>query len=50
MREAARHEPKPELHLQADAAARYETLARVMALAARVGLGKMGFVSLPGIF
>jgi biopolymer transport protein ExbD len=47
MREAASHDPKPELHLQADAATRYETLARVMALASRTGLGKMGFVSRP---
>ena len=47
MREAARHEPKPELHLQADAATPYETLARAMALASRVGLEKIGFVSKP---
>jgi biopolymer transport protein ExbD len=47
MREAVSHDPKPELHLQADAATRYETLARVMALASRVGLGTMGFVSRP---
>jgi biopolymer transport protein ExbD len=47
MREAARQEPKPELHLQADAATPYETLARTMALASRVGLEKIGFVSKP---
>ncbi|MDR2613867.1 MAG: biopolymer transporter ExbD, partial [Candidatus Accumulibacter sp.] len=37
----------PELHIQADAATPYETLARVMALASRLGLGKIGFVSRP---
>jgi biopolymer transport protein ExbD len=47
MQEAARQTPPPELHLQADAATPYENLARVMALAARLGLGKIGFVSLP---
>jgi biopolymer transport protein ExbD len=47
MQTAAQQSPPPELHLQADAATPYETLARVMALAARQGLGKIGFVSLP---
>ncbi|MDR2788114.1 MAG: biopolymer transporter ExbD [Candidatus Accumulibacter sp.] len=48
MRQAAGREPTPELHIQADAATPYETLARVMALASRTGLGKIGFVSRPG--
>jgi biopolymer transport protein ExbD len=47
MQEAAQHEPRPELHLQADAATSYETVARVMALASRTGLEKIGFVSKP---
>jgi biopolymer transport protein ExbD len=47
MREAASRQPAPELHLRADAATPYESLARVMALAARNGLSKIAFVSLP---
>jgi biopolymer transport protein ExbD len=47
MQEAAQQTPQPELHLQADAATPYENLARVMALASRMGLGKIGFVSRP---
>jgi biopolymer transport protein ExbD len=47
MREGARHAPQPEIHIQADAATSYETLARIMALSARMGLGRIGFVSLP---
>jgi biopolymer transport protein ExbD len=45
MRQAALRVPVPELHLQADATTPYETLARIMALASRTGLGKIGFVS-----
>ncbi|MCL2589562.1 MAG: biopolymer transporter ExbD [Betaproteobacteria bacterium] len=47
MREAAKHEPPPELHLQADAATPYEFVARTMAWASRAGLEKIGFVSKP---
>jgi biopolymer transport protein ExbD len=47
MREAASRDPGAELHLQADAQTPYETLARVMALAARSGLSRIGFVSRP---
>jgi len=47
MREAAKHTPLPELHLQADAATPYETVARAMARASRAGLEKIGFVSKP---
>lgn len=47
MQEAASHVPQPEIHLQADAQTPYETLAKVMALSARAGLGKIGFVSVP---
>ena len=47
MREAAKHMPLPELHLQADAATPYELVARTMARASRAGLEKIGFVSKP---
>ncbi len=47
MQEAAGHVPQPEIHLQADARTSYETIARVMAISARAGLGKIGFVSEP---
>jgi biopolymer transport protein ExbD len=47
MREAASHEPVPELHLQADAATPYEILAHIMALASRMGLERIGFISQP---
>jgi len=47
MTTAAALRPPPELHIQADAATPYETLARVMASASRLGLEKIGFVSRP---
>ena len=48
MRDAAKRTPLPELHLQADAATPYETVARTMARASRAGLEKIGFISKPG--
>ncbi|MCL2872850.1 MAG: biopolymer transporter ExbD [Betaproteobacteria bacterium] len=39
--------PLPELHLQVDATAPYELVARTMARASRAGLEKIGFVSKP---
>ena len=45
--EAARQAPPPEIHIYADARTPYETIAKVMASAARVGLGKIRFASLP---
>jgi biopolymer transport protein ExbD len=45
--EAAR-QPQPELHLRADRHVHYEKVAEVMALAARAGLVRIGFVSEPG--
>jgi biopolymer transport protein ExbD len=45
MEEAARYPLPPEIHLEADAKTPYEILARVMALSARSGLGRIGFVS-----
>ncbi|MDR2173782.1 MAG: biopolymer transporter ExbD [Burkholderiales bacterium] len=47
MREAAGRTPLPELHLQVDATAPYEFVARTMARASRAGLEKIGFVSKP---
>lgn len=47
MREAAGRLPQPELHIQADAKTTYEILSRVMALSAKTGLSRIGFVSEP---
>jgi len=44
--EAAR-EPQPELHIRADRHVHYEKVAQVMALAAKSGLVRIGFVSDP---
>ena len=44
LQEAARAQPQPELHLRADAKARYETVAAVMAGAQRHGLSKLGIL------
>ncbi len=49
MRAAAAGTPPPELHIEADAQTPYETLARVIALDARRGLGRIGFVSDPSL-
>ncbi len=43
----ARKQPQPELHIRADRHAHYEKVAQVMALAARAGLVRIGFVSDP---
>jgi biopolymer transport protein ExbD len=44
--EAAR-QPQPELHIRADRLAYYDHVAKVMAAAAKAGLGRIGFVSNP---
>lgn len=44
--EAAK-QPQPELHIRADRLTRYENVAQVMALAAKAGLVRIGFVSEP---
>ena len=44
--ESAR-QPQPELHIRADRHVHYEQVAQVMALAARAGLVRIGFVSDP---
>jgi biopolymer transport protein ExbD len=44
--EAAK-QPQPEVHIRADRHVHYEKVAQVMALAARAGLVRIGFVSEP---
>lgn len=44
---AAKQQPQPELHIRADRYAYYETVAQVMAVAAKSGLVRIGFVSDP---
>lgn len=44
---AARQEAPPELHIRADRLVPYEKVAQVMAVAAKAGLSKIGFVSDP---
>ena len=45
---AAARQPQPEVHIRADRHVHYEKVAQVMALAARAGLVRIGFVSEPG--
>ena len=44
---AAAKQPQPEVHIRADRHAHYEKIAQVMALAAKAGLVRIGFVSEP---
>ena len=44
---AAQQQPQPELHIRADRDARYESVARVMSMAAKAGLTRIGFVTDP---
>src|SRR5574340_1519132 len=43
----ANEQPQPELHIRADRHADYEPVAKVMSLAARAGLTRIGFVTEP---
>ena len=43
----AQKQPQPELHIRADRHVHYEKVAQVMALAAKAGLVRIGFVSEP---
>ena len=45
LQEAARQEPKPELHLYAEQSTTYQRLAEVMVAAQRNGLTRIGFVT-----
>nr|MBL8410048.1 biopolymer transporter ExbD [Dechloromonas sp.] len=47
-REAVAKDANVELHLKADRATRYETVAETMSAARRAGLTKIGFVTQPG--
>lgn len=47
LKNAAAHVPPPELHLRAERSTPYERVAEVMAAAARAGLTRIGFVTLP---
>jgi biopolymer transport protein ExbD len=47
--EAAAQQPQPELHLRADRKTPYEDVAQVMAAAQSGGLGKIGFITDPGV-
>jgi biopolymer transport protein ExbD len=47
-REAVALDANVELHLRADRATRYETVAETMSAARRAGLAKIGFVTQPG--
>lgn len=47
LEEAAARQPQPEIHLRGDRAVEYEHVIRVMAMAQRVGLEKLGFVTEP---
>jgi biopolymer transport protein ExbD len=44
---ASRQQPQPEIHLRADHATQYQSIAEVMADAANAGMGRIGFVSIP---
>jgi biopolymer transport protein ExbD len=44
---ASHQQPQPEVHLRADRAAQYQSIAEVMADAATAGMGRIGFVSTP---
>ena len=47
MAAAGKLNPQPEIHIHADADARYQVIAEVMAAAARNSLTRIGFVSDP---
>lgn len=49
MHDAAAKSPQPELHLRADRTTEYQKVAKILGLAARVGLSKIGFVSDPEV-
>ncbi len=43
-RQEAAREPQPELHVRPDRRADYDTVAKVLALAQRNGMQRIGFV------
>jgi biopolymer transport protein ExbD len=44
---AAKNQPQPELHIRVDRHAEYDSVAKVMSLAAQSGLTRIGFVTDP---
>jgi biopolymer transport protein ExbD len=48
-RAAVAEDANVELHLKADRATRYETVAETMSAARRAGLSRIGFVTQPGV-
>jgi biopolymer transport protein ExbD len=49
MAAAAKADPQPEVHLRADRTTEYQKIAEVMAMAAKAGLTKIGFVTEPAL-
>ncbi len=49
MHESAAKIPQPELHIRADRTTEYQKVAKILGLAARVGLTRIGFVSDPEV-
>ena len=47
MEAAAQQIPQPEIHIRADGELAYRNVAKIMADAAKAGLGKLGFVTEP---
>ena len=47
LREQARKEPQPDLHIRGDKDVRYERVAQALAAAQRAGVRKIGFVTDP---
>jgi biopolymer transport protein ExbD len=47
LKEAAGHNPQPELHIRGDKAVRYERVAQAMAAAQLAGVRKIGFITEP---
>lgn len=47
MVEAAKLDPQPEVHLHADDTTQYQNVVKVMSVAAKVGLVRIGFVTEP---
>ena len=47
MAEAAGKQPQPSVHIRADRATTYQRLAKIMSMAKKAGLTKLGFVTDP---
>jgi biopolymer transport protein ExbD len=47
MADSAKKTPQPEVHIRGDRAARYEHIGRVVAIAGRSGILKVGFITDP---